>query len=772
MAVDKGKFLMNQPDENGDLDFVYILDKHELPDPFEAEKINFKVSKGKLSYAPMNPTPDPTTGKMVFNGTIAFGNINEKVKLSAIYERKTFATHEIIVATGTPKEMNPVNTEVGKFLAVPDASKKIVQFWFTISDDELDRFGVQDLEDIEFAVRDADGSVFTDDAEHPTDLPIFVNYIDDAEGYVVYSGQFAFPVITGPAPEAVARGPIQEAGSLIQIHALFDAEPIKVHALLLPPSQTPLEQGLLTTLPRIESDIRRLASQDRVQRIELKEPGSKPTDDQALWEAIRRTKIDFEAYNEFIEKMFDPECQENRQVRDSRAKHQIKTHVSPFQNVASYQFLKQSTDYFLLSKSFFFDDSDVRSSTIFLGSNFMGKSAKPSLKKLYRDELFLDSVARAIESNFPLDVDFEPGVPGVPKNDDRDKFKPALYPTGDDLDCLIGGQANLPDFSWYATAQPMLELIWSYWMEEAGLVQTMNAISLRFQNVKRRQGPDPLANLALDSLRPLSNLLWGFIEDEKDRTSIVRRCYEYDSQYGISLRGRAIPTLSSVESRSKFLGAFHHLLKMAYDYYQQSNFLTVKPDAFPLLNQLREVHVILREGQHNQFRDLTWSSRVEMMTQQWILNREEVKEFIRGRFLVPYEEGWMGSVDTMKRLQTWTDTSVTHFYHLASNGEQLLLGIRYGDWASPDFTSDNAANWAQAWRNEIQRYIHAYRAVTGVDLAADTVETRPLPTVEADRFLPPAHHLERREINQRDRKENFRRPMNGPPVFSDNGRHG
>ena len=400
----------------------------------------------------------------------------------------------------------------------------------------------------------------------------------------------------------------------------------------------------------------------------------------------------------------------------------------------------------------------------------MGKSAKPSLKKLYRDEFFLDSIARAVESNFPLDVDFEPGLPGQIKNDDRANFKPALYPTGKDLDCLIGGQEGLPDFSWYASAQPMLELIWSYWMEEAGLVQTMNAISLRFQNVKKRQGADPLANLALDSLRPLSNLMWGFIEDERDRTSIVRRCYEYDSQYGISLRGRAIPTLSSVESRSKFLGAFHQLLKMAYDYYQQSNFLTVKPDAFPLLNQLREVHVILREGQHNQFRDLTWSSRVEMLTQQWILGREEVKEFIRGRFLVPYEEGWMGSVDTMKRLQNWTDTSVTHFFNLATNGEQLLLSVRYGDWASPDVTSDNAANWAQAWRNEIQRYIHAYRAVTGVDMAADMVETRPSPTVEADRYLPPAHHLERREMYQRDRQDDFQGQMSPPPVFSRNSR--
>ncbi len=752
-----GKFFVN-PVNGGKLDFWYIIEEWEKPEGFLSENLSIKVSIDTTT--PLFYTTTATnrltldiplqddTGELRFSGSVAIKDADNQVSFEAVFQESKLNT--LVIAPNK----KPKRSDFGKFMAVPDDSRKIVQFWFTISDEELSRAGVQVLEDIEFIVRDDKGNLISKELN----IPVLVNYIEDAEGYVVYSAQFAFPF------------PISEDSDDIQIQARYGSKLIKSHTITIPKNQSPLEQGLLTTLPRIESDIRRLASQDRVQRIELKEPGNKPTDDQALWDAIRKTKIDFEAYAEFIERMFDPECTETKTSRDSRAKHQIKNHVSPFQNVASYQFLKQSTDYFLLTKSFFFDDTDARSSTIFLGSNFMGKSAKPSLKKLYRDEFFLDSIARAVESNFPLDVDFEPGLPGQIKNDDRDNFKPALYPTGKDLDCLIGGQEGLPDFSWYASAQPMLELIWSYWMEEAGLVQTMNAISLRFQNVKKRQGADPLANLALDSLRPLSNLMWGFIEDERDRTSIVRRCYEYDSQYGISLRGRAIPTLSSVESRSKFLGAFHQLLKMAYDYYQQSNFLTVKPDAFPLLNQLREVHVILREGQHNQFRDLTWSSRVEMLTQQWILNREEVKEFIRGRFLVPYEEGWMGSVDTMKRLQNWTDTSVTHFFNLATNGEQLLLSVRYGDWASPDVTSDNAANWAQAWRNEIQRYIHAYRAVTGVDMAADMVETRPSPTVEADRYLPPAHHLERREMYQRDRQDDFQGQMSPPPVFSRNSR--
>lgn len=37
---------------------------------------------------------------------------------------------------------------------------------------------------------------------------------------------------------------------------------------------------------------------------------------------------------------------------------------------------------------------------------------------------------------------------------------------------------------------------------------------------------------------------------------------------------------------------------------------------------------------------------------------------------------------------------------------------------------DQAKIWARSWKPEIQRYIHGYRTVTGVDLAADITDTR------------------------------------------------
>jgi len=296
------------------------------------------------------------------------------------------------------------------------------------------------------------------------------------------------------------------------------------------------------------------------------------------------------------------------------------------------------------------------------------------------------------------------------------------------------------------TCPCLLELIWSYWHEEGMLVQSMNALSMRFQNRRGPSDADPLAALAIDPLRPLGNLLWGYIQDEPHRLSIARRAYEYDYEYGISLLGEAVPPIRSAERRSAFLGAFHALLHRASIFYKEDDDTTMIADAFPLLNALREVHLLLAEGAHNQYGDLPWTSRVEMLMQQWLLARPEFREFLPTRTMVVYPEPWMERVDAMKRLQGWTDTSVRFFHELATFGEQLLLSIRFGNWSAV-FNTAQAANWARFWRGTVQWYIHAYQAVTGVDLSADIVDMRQAEQAR-DRALQPALHLQRRLLEQ------------------------
>lgn len=100
----------------------------------------------------------------------------------------------------------------------------------------------------------------------------------------------------------------------------------------------------------------------------------------------------------------------------------------------------------------------------------------------------------------------------------------------------------------------------------------------------------------------------------------------------------------------------------------------------------------------------------------------------------------MGAVDDMKRLQGWTDTTITHFHELAVTGERILLSVRYGDWVNLDNTEDQAKNWARHWKPEVQRYIHNYQTVTGVDLGVEVTDTRRA----TERYLQPSVHLQRR----------------------------
>jgi hypothetical protein len=266
----------------------------------------------------------------------------------------------------------------------------------------------------------------------------------------------------------------------------------------------------------------------------------------------------------------------------------------------------------------------------------------------------------------------------------------------------------------------LIELIWSYWHEQGMLVQTINAVSRHFQNIRGPAERDPLALMEFDPLRPLNNLLLGYIQDEQHRLSVVRRAYEYDHLYGLTLEGSAVPQIRSADGRSKFLESFHNLLHLCLVFYRQDDDTTIVSDAFPILIALRDLHMLLVAGAHNQIGDLPATARVEMLMQEWLLARPEFREVLPTRISVDYPEPWMDRVEAMKRLQGWGDTNVRHFSDLGRFGEKILLTIRLGDWNNAD--RDQAKAWARVWRSEIQSYVHAYNIVTGVDLTADLVQ--------------------------------------------------
>jgi hypothetical protein len=470
-------------------------------------------------------------------------------------------------------------------------------------------------------------------------------------------------------------------------------------------------------------------------KVTLQRTFAAPTDDRALWTAIRNrtAAVGFDRYKAFIDCVF---CPPNAALDPLTA---IRTQIVPLvdhclddsnQELSiygpyAYGVLKLATQAFLTLES---------------GVVIRDTDRKPKIFDLKKEQIRLNDFSPDLldKLNKQLRVYLGNGEQHLPYLDRIVKNLITFDPQ--DIDVL---PYCLGVLQFRLTSPSLIELIWSYWLEEGMLVQTMNAIARRFQN---RRGPpnDPLGELEFDPLRPLNNLIWGFIQDEYTRLTVPRRAHEYLHHYGLSLMGKAVPDLAPADSRSKFIEAFHNLLSAAARFFKEDSDTTVMADAFPLLNALKEVHLILAEGAHNQFGDLTWTARAEMLTIQWMLARPEMKEFLRGRYMVPYQEEWMGAVDSMKKLQGWTDTTITHFYELAVMGERLLLSVRYGDWSDIENIEDQAKNWARSNKPEIQIYIHGYRTVTGVDLAAEVTDSRDAAT----RYLQPSALLQRRLAEQ------------------------
>jgi hypothetical protein len=481
--------------------------------------------------------------------------------------------------------------------------------------------------------------------------------------------------------------------------------------------------------------------------VEMQRAEIPPTPDQALWVVIRKATdaISYNHYESFIDVVMCPEdngAREQRLEDDGLTRQKVRAmHARrslPFPDVEAYRLLKAATEVFLMTKcgvkmrlsEFPFPQSELRRSEEI---NRLNRNVDlADVADLWNELLSRPDAAVNGHVTIPYLALIrrrlkEYGlVHYTPQSTEEDKLAEVCQG-------ILLEKLTRPCF---------LELIWSYWHEEAMLVQTMNAISLRFQNIKMSDR-DALARFDIDPLRGLGNLLWGYIQDEQHRLTVPRRAYEYDHQYGLALQGKAVPTLRSADSRSKFLEAFHSLLYQCVLFYAQDDDTTVIADGFPVLNALKEVHLLLAEGAHNQYGDLPSTARQEMLMQQWLLARSEMREFLGGRIMVPYPENWMDRVDAMKQLQAWTDVTAIYFRDLGVYGEQILLSIRFGAWTLTNDPS-RAANWARYWRPEIQAYIHRYRAVTGVDLSTEVTDVQQA----AARYTQPSVHLLNRLVMQ------------------------
>jgi hypothetical protein len=384
----------------------------------------------------------------------------------------------------------------------------------------------------------------------------------------------------------------------------------------------------------------RVLSKDDIVPVTLRRTATVPTDDLPLWVVIKKSTdaLSFENYNRFMDIVLCGKsilANENGRIdKGQKTFDMLKgKRFLPYNDVEAYRLLKAATEAFVMVNcgvdlhNFAFDDFDIREVISRVGVNLNTTELQDFWLRYLKD------VNGDENATLPYLALIREKLKDSP-------IKQALFqemlPTSLPQDCFGIIREKL-------TNPCLLELIWSYWHEEGMLVQTMNSVAMRFQNIRANtSGRDPLANLEIDPLRPLNNLFWGHIQDEQHRLSVTRRAYEYDHHYGMSLYGKALANFRPADSRSQFLEAFHNLLHLANIYFKEDDDTTMIADAFAVLNALKDVHLVLSEGAHNQFGDLPSTARIEMMMQQWLLARPEFREF-RPRaswWLIP-SRGWI-----------------------------------------------------------------------------------------------------------------------------------
>lgn len=469
-------------------------------------------------------------------------------------------------------------------------------------------------------------------------------------------------------------------------------------------------------------------------QVMLMRSAASPTDDQALWTAIRNRSeaLSFDRYLSFIYRVLCTDSAADSAVcgNADSASAMVSAIASRRAELAAqpgiygpdaFQLLKMATSAYLRFASGIAvrPPQDPRTGTIVTTPPPPGSAPEPNsvyatipgeASRLGRSITY-NEAQEALTTYLQSQVG---GIGGVALPYLK-RVAHALLESGSPVE---GGMPWCDELLHQRMTCPMaIELIYSYWCDEAALSQAMNAIMLRFQN--RRTGPsDPLGPLTLSPLRPMSNLLWGCVQDVPNQLSVARLGHEYEYEYGFSLRGRAADDLAPVESRTQFIEFFHRLLQQAVEFYKADANTTVVADGFNVLQTLKQLHVVLAMSANNQVAELKLQARVEALCKMYLLSRPEMGEFLRGRPMVPYPARYIAPLEDMWRLFGWgPEGQVSHFHNLSAFGETLLLTIRWADWSVMNDHA-SAVNWLRFFRPEIQSYIHSYQAVTGVDLGA------------------------------------------------------
>jgi hypothetical protein len=446
-----------------------------------------------------------------------------------------------------------------------------------------------------------------------------------------------------------------------------------------------------TQVPVSEPDVQTIGGDITVR---LDRTPSPPTRDAALWEAIldRTDAIHFNRYHAFINRVLELEG-EGGEIGEAVARR-VKNQRFDYRGLGAYEVLRLITEAFLLLEcGVYIDPREARR----LDHSYSREEIEQRLRAYLEPNHRLPYIQRVIDAAFP-EVDRE--VPGARR--------------------VITDGINDP---------LLIELWYVMCLEQSMLMQSIEAVTQRFQNIRGIGNGDPLANMEIDPLRRLNNFLHGWIRAEPDRLTATQRFHEYAHVYGLTPTGPAAAGIRPAETRSDFLEAFHNFLYHCAVFYKEDANTTIIADAYLILRDLQRLHLILAQGAGNECWGITWEARVETLMMQFMMARREMHDFLQSRAMVLYKAPWEAQVDAMKTLQGWNNGSIAYWVDLAEYGEKLLLLARYHYW--PGVGDDiSVKDIIRQAKPQVLGFISAYRAVAGLDLTNPDAIGATIPAVD------------------------------------------
>jgi hypothetical protein len=281
-------------------------------------------------------------------------------------------------------------------------------------------------------------------------------------------------------------------------------------------------------------------------------------------------------------------------------------------------------------------------------------------------------------------------------------------------EALASQGQRLPASAAPGTNLPLIEPIWSYWLEVAQLAAMTTAFATRQIKSTARGSSRNIPKGDLPA--PLIEALTTWFNDHSDGTRAAARAANYLAHYGLRL-----PKGKGGVKSSRFLDVFHAVLLDAYQ--SKAGLTRVSQDATVLLLDLQRLHIALSRSASLIVDNLPTNEvfprlgeslslgRADLLVAQSLLASPEIAAALRGHILVSYPEAWMSPLDRLRQLTATIDSLSIFYCQLASAGEALLLSIRFGDWTRAN--ADAAINWATFWHDEIARYLVAYEEVSG-----------------------------------------------------------